>query len=321
MSRSELPKLLAHQRPLSGQGGGPVRPEKGRVHVEARRPRWLLDHSPSFSVLFYEMRTPASYEAGVKFRIAPKGGMVPCSARTCRRWAEAAVAYATAVDEASTELVAAHRHARALPGWRLVATRRALRAWEQARRRYEQVMRQASEEYKPVRLEIGQAIEAEMRKKVRHEEREARARRHRAELARRAVWGWTTVVDGSAAEGPAARLFRHDVPSGGDSPAPDPARQNPPAPSLPPVDLHELRRALKELSPARLEWDHAAVVATERELAGVSFGGWWRELFGEDHLTFTTPPPPPPRRHGYTGGGTATGGVGGFVGGGFGGGY
>ncbi|MFE4592214.1 hypothetical protein [Streptomyces laurentii] len=319
MSRSELPKLLAHQRLLSGQGGGPVRPEKGRVHVEARRPRWLLDHSPSFSVLFYEIRTPASYETGGKFRIAPEGGVVPCSAVTCRRWAEAAVAYATAVDDVSTELVAAHRHAWTLPGWRLVATRRALRAWEQARRRYEEVMREAGEEYKPVRLEIGQAIEAEMSEKVRHEEREARARRHRAELARRAVWGWTMV-----AEGPAAHVFRHDVPLDGDSPTPDPARRTPAAPPVapaPPVDLHELRRALKELNPPdRLEWDPAAVVATERELEGVSFGGWWRELFGEDHLTFTTPPPPPPKRHGYTGGGTATGGVGGFVGG-FGGGY
>ncbi|MFE7410442.1 hypothetical protein [Streptomyces laurentii] len=309
MSRSELPKLLAHQRLLSGQGGGPVRPEKGRVHVEARRPRWLLDHSPSFSVLFYEMRTPASYETGAKFRIAPEGGMVPCSARTCRRWAEAAVAYATAVDDVSTELVAAHRHAWTLPGWRLVATRRALRAWEQARRRYEEVMREAGEEYKPVRLEIGQAIEAEMSEKVRHEEREARARRHRAELARRAVWGWTMTTKGR----PTAYVFRHDVPAG-DGPEATPAREDPP------VDPHELRRALKELKPDRLEWDPAAVVATERELEGVSFGGWWRELFGEDHLTFTTPPPPPPKRHGYTGGGTATGGVGGFAGG-FGGGY
>ncbi|MFE6103652.1 hypothetical protein ACFVQ4_27315 [Streptomyces laurentii] len=309
MSRSELPKLLAHQRLLSGQSGGPVRPEKGRVHVEARRPRWLLDHSPSFSVLFYEMRTPASYETGAKFRIAPEGGMVPCPARTCRRWAEAAVAYATAVDDVSTELVAAHRHAWTLPGWRLVATRRALRAWEQARRRYEEVMREAGEEYKPVRLEIGQAIEAEMSEKVRHEEREARARRHRAELARRAVWGWTMTTKGR----PTAYLFRHDIPAGDGAEA-TPAREDPS------VDPHELRRALKELKPDRLEWDPAAVVATERELDGVSFGGWWRELFGEDHLTFTTPPPPPPKRHGYTGGGTATGGVGGFVGG-FGGGY
>ncbi|MFD3679069.1 hypothetical protein [Streptomyces sp. NPDC058613] len=311
MSRLELPYLFGSRTLLSLQEDAElVEPKDGKVHVLEHRPPWLLGGWRADPERFFPVRTPRPHDAPRGFQFDTAGRpllidtagdscLVPCTAQTCRRWVEAALAYATAVDAISAELVAAKHRARSVPRWRRFAAPLALRNWEKTRQRYERVMQEAGEAYKPVRREIGQAMWIEKEKAGEHARQ---AHRRKAELAERPIWGWSMATNGQ----PTAYVFRHDVPAG-DSSAPASPQMNPP------VDLPGLRQALNDLKPVQLQWDSTAITETERELDSVSFESWWRELFYEDYRTFTSPPPSrsssrPPI------GGTGTSGTGGFGG-------
>lgn len=207
---------------------------------------------------------------------------MPRTTQTCRRWVDGAIAYATAMDDISAELVAAHRRAGSVPQWRRFAAPLALRNWEKTQQRYERVIQEASEAYQSIRGEIWQAIKSEKTKAAEHAQQAAEAHRRRAELAERPVC-WSSVATNGR---PTAHISRYDVSAGG-RPAPTSPQVNGP------VDLPGLRQALKVLKPVQLEWDSTAITETERELEGVSFESWWRELFSEDYRTFTSPPPSP----------------------------
>ncbi|MEU9865301.1 hypothetical protein AB0D99_30985 [Streptomyces sp. NPDC047971] len=277
-----------------------VAPLRGRVRVYEHSFHRLLDgrRAPSLFLVW----TPRLHDGA--------GVLVPCTAEACDRWVKAAVAYATAVDDASARLEAAYRRAVAVPGWKYLAVRRAVEAWEETRQRYEREMREAGEAYAPVGREIGQAIEAEKRKVVERAReaarREEEARRRRKRLAERPLWGWAVVTE----EGwRAAYAFRHDV-------ARDEAPLTTPLHASPRVDLAGLRQALMDLDLPTVVWDGAALAEAERELDGVGFGAWWRELFHENYRTITSPPSrPAPAPRGNPSGGSATGGSGGFGGG------
>ncbi|WP_405764180.1 hypothetical protein OHU34_01580 [Streptomyces sp. NBC_00080] len=292
----------------------PVSPRDHKVRVHRHWPDSLLDEmSPA---PFFLVETWGPHDNA--------GDLASCTPETCRRWVEAALAYAGAVDAVSAELVAAHQGVGSVPRWRYVAERRALRAWGRVRVRYEQTVREAGEAYQPVSREIWHAVWAEHDRaglRAREDAREeAQARRRAAELAERPIWGWSVVT---RKKWSTAYVFRHDVPHSDERVSA--TRQDRPC-----VNLPELRQALRDLHPDRLHWDDAALAETERELGGVSFERCWRELFGEDHATFTSlPPPSPPTRRptdrGNPSGGSATSGTGGygsgFSSGGSGGGY
>lgn len=302
MSRLGLPYLSLYMPSLPAQRDKePVIPRDGAVRVGEHWPD--RPYKGKRVAPFFVVWAPGPYDAA--------GQLVPCSARTCRRWVEAALAYAGAVDGISAELTAAHRRVVAAPWWNPLAAGRARRDWEETRQRYERVVREAGDAYEPVGRDIRDAVRAEKDKAAARAlevaRQEAEDRRHRARLAERPVWGWTATA--RAPEERAAYVFRHDVPRG-DGPAPPPGQE------APRLGLTELRRALMELKPARLHWDGAALAETERELGGVAFAGWWRELFYEDHRTFTSPPPGHgPAGRGDPTGGTGTAGTGGFTGG------
>ncbi|UQX04415.1 hypothetical protein [Streptomyces sp. RerS4] len=312
MDRSVLPYLYHYRALLPRQRDRePVGPRDGHVRVFEHHPEvHFLDGGRPVgrAAPFFLVWTPGPRDGA--------GNLVPCAPSTCRRWVEAGLAYAATVDDVSGEVTAAHRLATSVPWWQPLAARRALRDWLATRERYERVMREATEAYEPIGREIRQAVQAEKDKAAERARevarREAEARRRRERLAERSIWGWS-VPTGSPRT---AYVFRHDVPRA-DGPVSAPGEETPA------VALAELRRQLKELEPDDLRWDGAALAETERELEGVSFGRWWRELFYEDHLTFTSPPPPPSRgSHRF--GGTGYGGSGGFSGGhscGYGGGY
>lgn len=298
-----------------------VSPRDHRVSVHQHWPDGLLDGTgpePFFLVETWRPDDNVGYPAS-------------CTPETCRRWVEAALAYAAAVDAVSAELTAAHQGVGSVPRWRYFAARRALHAWARVRKRYEQTVREAGEAYQPTSREIwhevwserdraGLRAREEAQEKREDSREEAQARRRAAELAERPIWGWSVVT---RKKWSIAYVFRHDVPHSDERVSA--ARQGRPC-----VNLQELRQALKELHPDRLHWDGTALAETGRELDGVSFGRCWRELFGEDHSTFTSLPPlPPPTRRptdrGNPSGGSATSGTGGhgsgFSYGGFGGGY
>ncbi|MEU9028628.1 hypothetical protein AB0D46_13995 [Streptomyces sp. NPDC048383] len=288
MSRLELPYLVVDRTLLSLQDGAElVEPEDGKVYVSEYRPPWLLGGWRTNPDRFFPVRTPRPNDAPRGFRFSTTGRpllvdtdgdscLVPCTAQACRRWVEAAVAYATAVDGVSAELVAANHRARSVPRWRRFAAPLALRNWQKARQRYERVMQEAGEAYKPIRQEIAGAMWIEKEKAG---ERARQAHRRKAALAERPLWGWSMATNGR----PTAYVFRHDVPAG-DGIAPTSPQMNPP------VDLPGLRQALNDLKPVQLQWDRTAITQTERELESVSFETWWRELFYEDYRTFTLPP-------------------------------
>ncbi|MFD9030356.1 hypothetical protein ACFVZW_04190 [Streptomyces sp. NPDC059567] len=313
MRRAGLPYLTYYLTISRRQKDrGPVGPSDGKVRVFEESPSRLLDGERAPSLFF--VWTPGPFDGA--------GELVPCTPQTCRRWVEAGLAYAAAMDDISVELQAAHRRAAAVPWWRHFAARRAMSAFEETRQRYERVMREASEAYEPVRREIREAVRGEKEKAVararERERQEAEAWRRRRRLAEREVWGWEMVASEESApvEGggrQSAYVFRHDVP-GGDVRGGDVRGDGPR------VDLSGLRQALKELDLPDVVWDAAALAETERELVDVGFDRWWRDLFYEDYRTFTKPPPPPrpgpgATRPGNPSGGTATGGTGGFSGG------
>ncbi|MFI1035878.1 hypothetical protein [Streptomyces sp. NPDC020951] len=298
-----------------------VSPRDHKVCVDRHWPDSLLDGTGPAPFFLVETWRPSDNA----------GYLASCTPETCRRWVEAALAYATAVDEASAELTAARQGVASVPRWRYFAARRALHDWEKVRERYEQTVREAGEAYQPISREIWHAVWAEhdragvrareeAREKREDAREEAEARRRATELAERPIWGWSVVT---RKKWSIAYVFRHDVRHGDERVSA--ARQDRPC-----VNLPELRQALRDLNPDRLHWDEAALAETGRELDGVSFGRCWRELFGEDHGTFTSLPPlsPPARRPtdgGNPSGGSATSGTGGygsgFSYGGFGGGY
>ncbi|MET9372661.1 hypothetical protein ABZX98_00705 [Streptomyces sp. NPDC002992] len=266
----------------------PVEPRDGTIRVHEHVFRRALDGKQAPSVFL--VRTPGPVDGS--------RGLVPCTPEASRRWARAAVAYITAVDEVTDALWAARRRAASVPRWRTFAARRALRDWEETRQRYERVMREAGEAYEPVGREIRQAIQAERDKAAERARelarREEEARRRRARLAERAIWGRAVVTEPGWR---AVCVFRHDVPRGE---APDTASPE----ESPHLDLAGLRRALRELDLPHVLWDGPALAETERELEGVSFGRWWRELFHEDYRTLTERPPSGE----YPGGGSSSGG-------------
>ncbi|MEU9438114.1 hypothetical protein [Streptomyces sp. NPDC048252] len=301
-----------------------VSPRDHKVRVHRHWPDSLLDGTGPAPFFLVETWRPHDNA----------GDLASCTPETCRRWVAAALAYASAVDEVSAELAAAHQGVGSVPRWRYFAARRALHDWEQVRERYEQTVREAGEAYQPISREIWHAVWAEhdradlrareeARKKQEQAREEAQARQRATELAERPIWGWSVVTRKNWST---AYIFRHDVPHSDERVSA--ARQDRPC-----VNLPELRQALKDLHPDRLHWDDAALAETGRESDGVGFERCWRELFGEDHATFTSLPPPPPRTRrptdrGNPSGGSATSGTGGFGGGlssggfgGFGGGY
>lgn len=309
MSRLKLPHLVRHRELVPRQRDHePVGPRDGKVRVLEHHHDRLLDLRRAAS--FFLVRTPREFDA--------TGELVPCTPEVCRRWVEAALAYATAVDDISAELAATRRRAAAVPWWNHFAARRALGDWEEVRQRYEQVMREAGEAYEPVGREIRQAIQAEREKVAERARevarREATAWRRRTELAERPVWGWSLVTEPGWR---AAYVFRHDVP--GDPPVEVSPQESPH------VDLAGLRQALVEVDLPNVLWDEAALAETERELEGVDFGRWWRHLFYEDYRSFTARSSPGGTSGGGSSssggsnpsGGTSTGGTGGFSCGGF----
>ncbi|MEV7568907.1 hypothetical protein [Streptomyces tanashiensis] len=218
------------------------------------------------------------------------------------------VAYATALKDADVELSAAHRRAASVPWWRPFAARRAFSDWETALQHYEDVTREAAEAYEPVAQEIRQAV-AEMVEIVASERarQQDETRRRRSVLAARAIWGWSEVTEAGRR---AVYVFRHDVPR-------DDVPEGAAPEESPHVDLRGLRRAIVDLGLPDVRWDGSALAETERQLEGLGFGRWWRDLFHEDFRTFTAPPSAPgsPSGRGNPSGGTATGGTGGFSGG------
>ncbi|MEV4431356.1 hypothetical protein AB0K23_39760 [Streptomyces sp. NPDC049602] len=272
MSRRRLPYLTHHGKPYPRQDEHTrIDPADGTVRVYEHSFRRLLDGERAPSVFL--VRAPGPRDGS--------GSLVACTPEECRRWMRAAVAYVTAVDGVTAELSAAHRRAASVPWRREFAARRAFAGWEATRQRYEEAMREAAEAYEPVGHAIREAVRAaeeraaaSARERVRQAE-EARLRR--ARLAERTVWGWSVVTE---PRGTAVYVFRHDVP-----PAEAPASALPQ--DSPGVDLPGPRRALKELALPDVLWDAAALAETERELADVGFGRWWRDQFYEDHRTFT----------------------------------
>ncbi|MER5197336.1 hypothetical protein ACWD3J_28940 [Streptomyces sp. NPDC002755] len=287
-----------------------VSPRDDKVRVNRHWPDSLLDGTGPAP--FFLVETWRPYDKA--------GYLASCTPDTCRRWVDAALAYATAVDEVSVELTAAHQGVESVPRWRYAAARRALHDREKVRERYEQTVREAGEAYQPISREIWHAVWAEHDRAALSAREDAQARRRATELGERPIWGWSVVT---RKKWSIAYVFRHDVPHSDERVSA--TRQGRPC-----VNLLELRQALRDLHPNRLHWDDAALAETGCELDGVSFGRCWRELFGEDHNTFTSLPPlPPPTRRpthrGNPSGGSATGGTGGYGGGhgygGFGGGY
>ncbi|MFF5761299.1 hypothetical protein ACFY8F_02125 [Streptomyces tanashiensis] len=299
MSRRRLPELTHHGDRLPAQEERErVDMLDGRVGVEERACRGLLDGRLGASVFL--VRSPGVVDG--------RGELVACTPEACSRWVRAAAEYVIVVNDVSAELEAAHRRAASVPWWRYVAAQRAFRDWKTIARRYEEVTREAAEAYEPVAREIGRAL-AEMVEIAAQERarQQDETRRHRSVLAARAFWGWSEVTEAGRR---AVYVFRHDVPR-------DDAPEGAAPEESPHVDLRGLRRAIVDLDLPDVRWDGAALAETERELAGIGFGRWWRDLFHEDFRTFTAPPPARGSSSGRSSpsGGTATGGTGGFSGG------
>jgi uncharacterized protein YukE len=203
------------------------------------------------------------------------GTLILCTPEQCRRWEEAAVAYATALNDIHAELEAVKRRAAGARWWRPFEWRRTAAAWEEIQQRYPLEIQAVSEAYEPIRQEIEPALQAERKRLVQQtreeESRRSERRLRRARLAEREVWGWTSTGDDQE-----VYVFRHDVLSET-------------VPDSDPVSLPDLRRALTRLGLSHAEWDSDSLAATERELEGYSFAKWWMAEFnGEDYRTGLT---------------------------------
>ncbi|MFF7776880.1 hypothetical protein ACFZCG_20930 [Streptomyces tanashiensis] len=300
MSRRRLPEL-AHGSFRTQDVRRPVEPLYDRVRVDECSFRRLADGERTPPVFF--VRPPGSSDG--------TGVVVACTPEDCRRWVRAAIEYVTTLNEAGAELSAAHRRAASVPWWRPVAARRAFGDWEATLRRHGELTREAAETYAPVCGEIRQAIQKAEERSAEWARERARqqeeTRRHRSVLAARDFWGWSEVTEAGRR---AVYVFRHDVPR-------DDVPEGAAPEESPHVDLRGLRRAIVDLGLPDVRWDGSALAETERQLEGLGFGRWWRDLFHEDFRTFTAPPSAPgsPSGRGNPSGGTATGGTGGFSGG------
>jgi hypothetical protein len=147
-------------RPLAEEFAGGREPGtcKGHVYVREIAPRDPADGSVLPSLFL--METPASLSARLSYPhpYLSDEFKIPCTRTDARRLQEAARAYATAVDAISIELGSAQRRAARAPWWRPVERRRARKTFEDARRRYVELTRAASEDYEPVRQEVRKAL-------------------------------------------------------------------------------------------------------------------------------------------------------------------
>lgn len=157
MRRPEVPALMSHRRLVAMlETQGATEPVEDRVDAEEFVPRALLQDSQYGARLpsLFLLRTPpeVGFRQGVRAR---------CTAEEFRRWREAALAYAAAVDRVSVETQTVRERAAHARWWIPGERRRADEAWREVQRRYAEVVREASEAYAPVRDEIHRAIEAE----------------------------------------------------------------------------------------------------------------------------------------------------------------
>ena len=219
---------------------------------------------------------------------------LPCTSEQCRRWEEAAVAYATALNDIHAELEAVKQRAARARWWRPFQWRRTAAAWEEIQQRYPLEIQAVSEAYEPVRQEIEPALQAERKRLVQQardeESRRSERRIRRARLAEREIWGWTSTGGDEDQE---VYVFRHDVMSAS---VPDSAS----------LSLPDLRRALTRHGLSHAVWDTDSLAATERELEGFTFAQWWMGEFNdEDYRTGLTSQrghgkSPPWRHSGFT---------------------
>lgn len=238
----------------------PAQLVEGRIRVYSQTPRGLIG---DFLPPFYRVITPALMTA--------PGILVPCTAEQCRRWEEAAVTYATALNDIHAELEAVKQRAARARWWRPVEWRRSAAAWEEIQERYPLEIQVVSEAYEPVRQEIEPALQAERKwlvQQARDEEcRRSERRIRRARLAEREIWGWTSTGDDEDQE---VYVFRHDVLS-----------EKPP--DSDPLSLLDLRRALTRHGLSHAVWDSDSLAATERELEGFTFAQWWMAEFNDEN--------------------------------------
>ncbi|MGY0062064.1 hypothetical protein ACWY4P_36960 [Streptomyces sp. LZ34] len=157
MRRPEVPSLVSYRAlvvMLEAQGA--TEPVDGRVVADEVLPWALLQDSQYSARLpsLFLLRRPQAMGGS-------RGERVRCTSEEFRRWREAALAYAAAVDRVSAEMEAGRERAAHARWWIPGERRRADEAWREVRRRYAEVVREASEAYAPVRDEIRRAIDAE----------------------------------------------------------------------------------------------------------------------------------------------------------------
>jgi hypothetical protein len=210
------------------------------------------------------------------------------------------------------------------PGWR----RRLAEQSEQAQLAFAAAVRQAEEEYRPVREEIARRL-AEYRAELEAAELERRRERERlrsamATIAARQVWLFRTGAAGSP-----VLVYRADVPDALELPAPQAGSSS--EDRLSAWQLVEELLTLQHGSGYTIEfqWDEAARAEVERECLalGVSatFWWWWIEVTRHHRMPRTdwkdsrcgpqlVPPPPAKpsgagtRHHGVAGSGRYIGG-------------
>ncbi|MEU1670154.1 hypothetical protein ABZ547_42500 [Streptomyces sparsogenes] len=156
MRRPKVPTLMSHRRLVAMlETQGATEPVEGQVDAEEFVPRALLQDGQ------YGARLPSLFLLRKPPKVFGQGVRVRCTAEEFRRWREAALAYAAAVDRVSAEVATARERVAHARWWIPGERRRADEAWQEVQRRYAEVVREASEAYAPVRDEIRRAIEAE----------------------------------------------------------------------------------------------------------------------------------------------------------------
>lgn len=157
MRRPEVPSLES-RRPLAAmlEAEGATEPVDGKVDAEELFSSALLQDSQSSTRLpsLFLLRRPQAMGLS-------SGKRVRCTSEEFRRWREAAFAYAAAVDRVSAEVETVRERVVDARWWIRGDRRCADEAWQEVRRRYAEVVREASEAYAPVRDEIRRAIDAE----------------------------------------------------------------------------------------------------------------------------------------------------------------
>ncbi|WP_406432765.1 hypothetical protein [Streptomyces sp. NBC_01589] len=157
MKSPEMPSLVSHrQLVVMLEAEGTTEPVDGQVNVEESFPWALLQDRQ------YSARLPSLFLLRRPQPIGlSRGKRVRCASEEFRRWREAALAYASAVDRVSAEMETIWERAAYARWWIPGDRRRANEAWHEVQRRYAELVREAREAYAPVREEIRQAIDAE----------------------------------------------------------------------------------------------------------------------------------------------------------------